>query len=98
MANVLLLRSPSTEGPDKYEDAFRPLGYHPVSVPVLETVLVHLAELEAAIARGPAESGLGGVVITSARACEAWRAAVISLVKSQSTAGARVRRFRLRNN
>ena len=88
MANVLLLRSSTTDrGPDKYEDAFRIAGYHGVSVPVLETVLVHMPELQQIVAQGPKVHALGGVVVTSARACEAWRAAVIELAKTTQRAG-----------
>ena len=82
MANVLLLRAPATDAPDKYEDALRARGYHPLSVPVLETVLVNLPELVQFVAAGPERSGLGGVIVTSARGCEAWRAVVSELVKN----------------
>ncbi|KAH9951198.1 tetrapyrrole biosynthesis uroporphyrinogen III synthase [Amylocystis lapponica] len=44
MTNVLLLRSPAQDAPDKYKDSFRSRGYHPVSVPVLETVLKNLED------------------------------------------------------
>lgn len=88
MANVLLLRSPATDGPDKYESAFKAIGYHPVSVPVLETVLVNLQELEAILRKGPDAEKLSGVIITSARSCEAWKEAVQNVVSSEQDIGA----------
>lgn len=88
MANVLLLRSPSTDhGPDKYEEALRAVGYHAVSVPVLETLLVNTPELERVVEQGPQTYALGGVVVTSGRACEAWRAAVVELARTTQKAG-----------
>ncbi|EGO02967.1 hypothetical protein SERLA73DRAFT_119979 [Serpula lacrymans var. lacrymans S7.3] len=47
-------------------------GYNPISVAVLETVITNLDELKCKISSGPKEQDLAGVVITSARACEAW--------------------------
>ena len=82
MSNVLLLRSPTTDGPDKYESAFNNIGYHALSVPVLETVLVNLDELQSLVISGPEELKLSGVIITSARSCEAWRDVVQRLVSS----------------
>ncbi|KAI0371011.1 tetrapyrrole biosynthesis, uroporphyrinogen III synthase [Pilatotrama ljubarskyi] len=88
--NVLLLRSPSEDGgPDKYEDAFRARGYHALSVPVLETVHENLDELAQVVQRGGslpdmsagASARYAGVIITSARACEAWRTVVQQLVE-----------------
>ncbi|KAI0632717.1 tetrapyrrole biosynthesis uroporphyrinogen III synthase [Trametes polyzona] len=81
-------------GPDKYEEAFRARGYRPVSVAVLETVHKNLDRLADVVRRGgdcapgPGESegegeGEGaryaGVIVTSGRACEAWRAVVQEL-------------------
>lgn len=79
---VLLLRAPAGDGPppDKYEASFASKGYDPISVPVLETVLVNLQELVQIIQMGPEKRGLGGVIITSARACEAWKSVVEQLV------------------
>lgn len=85
--SVLLLRSPSedADGPDKYEEAFRVRGYRSVSVPVLETVhknLDRLAEVlrrRGAIAAEDPGTRYAGVIVTSARACEAWRVAVQEL-------------------
>ena len=67
---VLLLREPST--PDKYESTFTSAGYHPISVPVLETLPVNLPALRDIIRDGPEACGLEGVVITSKRSCETW--------------------------
>jgi uroporphyrinogen-III synthase len=87
MTSVLLLRSPSTEGPDKYEDAFRAQGYRLVCVPVLETVLMNREDLGNMIRDGPDKAALRGVIVTSARACEAWKEAVLQL-GSGSVSGA----------
>lgn len=79
MTNVLLLRNRTDDEPDKYEDAFKASGYNPVCVPVLETGLVNLEDLEIILKRGNAADAYAGVIITSARACEAWKAAVEQL-------------------
>ena len=52
--NVLLLRSPSedTNGPDKYEAAFRARGYGALSIPVLETVFTNADELAQIVRAG----------------------------------------------
>ncbi|TCD68562.1 hypothetical protein EIP91_010487 [Steccherinum ochraceum] len=86
-SNVLLLRAPSRDGPapDKYEASFSALGYRPISIPVLETVLVNLSHLREVIREGPQMRGLGGVIVTSARACEAWRAVVEELARESIT-------------
>jgi uroporphyrinogen-III synthase len=72
MANVLLLRSPSQETPDPYEESFKDLGYKPSSIPVLETIFTNSDVLKRTIANGPKTQDFTGVIITSARACEAW--------------------------
>ncbi|KAI0826489.1 tetrapyrrole biosynthesis uroporphyrinogen III synthase [Trametes gibbosa] len=85
--NVLLLRSPSEDGDglDKYEEAFRARGYRPVSVPVLETVHENLDKLAEVVKRGGATESedtrarYAGVIVTSARACEAWRVVIQGL-------------------
>jgi len=73
-ANVLLLRAP--QYPDRYESAFQASGYAVSSVPVLETALTNLLDLERIVKAGPRFTG---VIITSARACEAWMSAVEGL-------------------
>ncbi|KAI5991246.1 tetrapyrrole biosynthesis, uroporphyrinogen III synthase [Pisolithus albus] len=78
--NVLLLRSPTSDVPDKYEAVFRTHGYSPISVPVLETTLVHLEQLANRIAEGPSVHRFTGVIITSKRSIEAWGQAVDSIV------------------
>ncbi len=75
MANVLLLREPS-EGADKYERIFQSAGYHPVSVPVLESLLMNVSPLADIIREGPAMRRLNGVIITSKRSCDAWQGAL----------------------
>ncbi|KAI0338559.1 tetrapyrrole biosynthesis uroporphyrinogen III synthase [Trametopsis cervina] len=72
MTKVLLLRAPSGDSVDKYEITFEEAGYAAVSVPVLETVLVNLTDMQRVVTTGPAAQNISGVVITSARSCEAW--------------------------
>ncbi|KAI6009764.1 hypothetical protein BKA83DRAFT_4415278, partial [Pisolithus microcarpus] len=59
---------------------FRTRGYSPISVPVLETTLVHLDKLADEIAEGPSVHRFTGVVITSKRSIRAWGQAVDSVV------------------
>lgn len=81
MAHVILLRAPSLEnGDDPYEKQFAAVGYQATSVPVLETAFTNLEELQWIIHSGPAFHGLTGVVITSGRAVDAWKQAVLNLV------------------
>ncbi|KAF8637108.1 hypothetical protein AX17_003012 [Amanita inopinata Kibby_2008] len=86
-SNILFLRAP--QPPDRYESAFLSGGYTPVSIPVLETALVNVAELAGTISKGPEyhgdDAGCTGVIVTSARACEAWKAAVKHLVDIPSS-------------
>ena len=67
---VLLLREPNT--PDRYESTFTSAGYDPISVSVLDTLLVNLPALKDIIRDGPEARGFAGVVITSKRSCETW--------------------------
>ncbi|KAI6137664.1 tetrapyrrole biosynthesis, uroporphyrinogen III synthase [Pisolithus tinctorius] len=78
--NVLLLRSPTSDVPDRYEAAFRTHGYSPISAPVLETTLVHLEQLASKIDDGPSVHRFTGVVVTSKRSIEAWNRAVDCIV------------------
>ncbi|KIP06765.1 hypothetical protein PHLGIDRAFT_30350 [Phlebiopsis gigantea 11061_1 CR5-6] len=87
MSNVLLLRAPTTDGQDKYEVTFQAQGYKPICIPVLETVLVNVKDLQDLISQGSTITGLHGVIVTSARACEAWREAILSL-EPKPSAGA----------
>jgi len=80
MSNVLLLRAANQDSPDRYEDAFRSRGYHPISVPVLETVIVGCEELARRLSIGPEKQNLSGVIITSQRAVEAWSEAAQALI------------------
>jgi uroporphyrinogen-III synthase len=81
MANVILLRASSQEATDLYEVSFRNLGYNPSSVPVLETAFTNSDDLRRTIANGPKTEEFAGVVITSARACDAWAQAVKDLLQ-----------------
>ncbi len=73
-ANVLLLREPtpsSDTGQDRYKSAFAAANYTPFSIPVLETVLTNIIEL-ASVTK---QSDFDGVIMTTARSCEAWHQA-----------------------
>lgn len=84
MAQVLLMREPSTDDDDRYSTAFASAGYIPLSVPVLETVPTNLASLKKIVRAGPAAEDYDGVVMTSARSCEAWKNAVSLLIEQYS--------------
>ena len=85
MANVILLRSPSQhDSPDPYEETFRSFGYNAFSVPVLETTLTNLHELALLLRQPPSARGHSGVIITSARACAAWKAVATDLDLQQA--------------
>ena len=77
--NVLLLRTPAEGGLDDFEDAFNAHGYLPISVPVLKTIFVNVADLSSKIAAGPQNQSLSGVIVTSKRGLEAWSNAVESI-------------------
>ncbi|KZT25046.1 tetrapyrrole biosynthesis uroporphyrinogen III synthase [Neolentinus lepideus HHB14362 ss-1] len=83
--NVVLLRSPSTDGPDPYETTLRSKGFIPLTVPALETTHVSLDELKRLIREGPDAHNLSGVIITSGRSCEAWKMVVEELVHEQDS-------------
>ncbi|KAF7980455.1 hypothetical protein HWV62_38316 [Athelia sp. TMB] len=70
--SIIFLRAPShiDDSPDPYESAFKEVDFTTISVPVLETAFTNVIDFRACIARGP--QGLAGVIITSARSCEAW--------------------------
>lgn len=87
MDNVLLLKAPSQDINDRYENTFNSAGFHVVSVTPLQTVFTNLDELQYIIAEGPATGSYKGVVITSGRGCEAWRSAVSALQAFQSSEG-----------
>ncbi|KAG1731016.1 tetrapyrrole biosynthesis, uroporphyrinogen III synthase [Suillus lakei] len=80
MSNVLLLRAANQDSPDRYEDAFRSRGYHPISVPVLETIIIGREDLARRLSFGPEKQNLSGVIITSQRAVEAWFEAAQALI------------------
>lgn len=79
---VLLLRAPNGS-PDPYESALTQSAFRPFSVAVLETVLVNDEELKRIVKAGPNGSEeYSGVIVTSARAAEAWGKAVEEIVGS----------------
>ncbi|TFK94145.1 tetrapyrrole biosynthesis uroporphyrinogen III synthase [Polyporus arcularius HHB13444] len=93
--DILLLRSPSEDGGfDKYEEAFRARGYRALSIPVLETVHTNIDKLSDIVRRGGLiseqrqgrEREYAGVIMTSGRACEAWRIVVEQLTVGDSDA------------
>jgi uroporphyrinogen-III synthase len=78
---VILLRAPSGDEPDKYEAAFASAGYLSVSIPVLQTTLTNISLLADIVSAG----GYSGVIVTSARVCEAWKAAAQSILSSPTS-------------
>jgi len=86
MKNVLLLREPSLDTPDKYELIFSASGYHPLSIPVLETVHDNVEKFLNIILNGPSVERFAGVIITSKRSCDTLRE-VLSLIKQQELGG-----------
>ena len=84
MAQVLLMRGLSTDDEDRYSTAFASAGYIPLSVPVLETVPTNLSSLQEIVRAGPASEDYDGVIMTSARSCEAWKNAVSVLMEQSS--------------
>jgi hypothetical protein len=85
MTAVVLLRAPSQDSPDRYEECFKSIGYHALSVPVLETVLTNLEELKRTMRAYSTTRTYKGVIITSARACGAWGAVVKDLLVEPSS-------------
>ncbi|EIN05811.1 tetrapyrrole biosynthesis uroporphyrinogen III synthase [Punctularia strigosozonata HHB-11173 SS5] len=84
---VLLLRAPASDSDDRYELCLRDKGYDPVCIPVLETVLSNGDELADAVEGGPNGKEYAGVVITSARACEAWKRSVRRVLERREVGG-----------
>lgn len=81
---ILLLRAPPEGNDDRYSTAFASAGYNPLSVPVLETVPTNLASLKEIVSAGPVAEDYDGVIMTSARSCEAWKSVVRVLVEESS--------------
>ena len=82
MANVLLLREPSQDSPDRYQSAFSAAGYNSISIPVLKTLHTNIPHLRDIIQEGPKALGYNGVIITSKRSCDSWKEALQLLSKS----------------
>lgn len=59
-----------------YHDAFVERGFEPHFLQVLDTRFTNERELLQLIADGPQQADIGGVIVTSSRAAEAWTAAV----------------------
>ncbi|TFK47147.1 tetrapyrrole biosynthesis, uroporphyrinogen III synthase [Heliocybe sulcata] len=78
-SNVILLRSPSTDASDPYETALNSKGFTALTVPALETAHVNLDQLKRLVRAGPGAQNFSGVIITSGRSCEAWKAVVEEL-------------------
>ncbi|KAF9648114.1 tetrapyrrole biosynthesis, uroporphyrinogen III synthase [Thelephora ganbajun] len=68
--NVLLVRNPPEDTPDRYHQHLQSIGLHPHSVPVLETVYANLGDLRDKVQEK--SSGYGGVIMTSSRSAESW--------------------------
>ncbi|KAJ3868517.1 tetrapyrrole biosynthesis, uroporphyrinogen III synthase [Lentinula novae-zelandiae] len=80
---AVLLRAADISSTDKYETAINAIGPRSrgVCVPVLETALMNLENLKQTIAAGPK---VDGVIMTSARSCEAWKAVVAQSADEQT--------------
>uniref|UniRef100_D8PKQ7 Tetrapyrrole biosynthesis uroporphyrinogen III synthase domain-containing protein n=1 Tax=Schizophyllum commune (strain H4-8 / FGSC 9210) TaxID=578458 RepID=D8PKQ7_SCHCM len=70
-SSALLIRAPDAEKPDRYESAFAEAGFAAASVAALDTGFVNDDSLDAAIRERASE--FDGVIVTSSRACEAWK-------------------------
>lgn len=68
--NVLLVRNPSEDVPDRYHQHLGSIGLRPHSVPVLETVHTNLGDLRDIAERR--STSYGGVIMTSSRSAECW--------------------------
>ena len=68
--NVLLVRNPLEDAPDRYHQHLVFVGLRPHSVPVLETVHTNLGDLHDIVERK--SSSYAGVIMTSSRSAECW--------------------------
>ena len=68
--NVLLVRNPPEDTPDRYHQHLQSIGLRPYSVPVLETIYTNLGDLRGIVK--VKSSDYGGVVMTSSRSAEGW--------------------------
>jgi uroporphyrinogen-III synthase len=82
--SVILLKASIQDTPDPYEVLFKSFGYNVSFVPVLETISNNLEELKRILLDHRSTRSYGGVVITSARACESWKVAVDGLLSNAS--------------
>lgn len=82
--HVLLLRAPASDadGKDPYEAQFASQNIRTTSVPVYETAFTDLHEVQWIIETGAGFHGYKGVIVTSARAVEAWAKAAENVVKT----------------
>ncbi|KAI0033502.1 tetrapyrrole biosynthesis, uroporphyrinogen III synthase [Vararia minispora EC-137] len=81
---VLLLRAPTEN--DRYDSALRSSSFIPFSLPVLQTTL-HIDGLKQIVSRPP---DVRGVIVTSARAAEAWGKAVDDILSACAEVGSSV--------
>jgi len=68
--NVLLVRNPPEDTPDRYHQHLQSIGLRPYSVPVLETVHTNLGDLREIVQEK--SSDYGGVIMTSSRSADGW--------------------------
>jgi uroporphyrinogen-III synthase len=78
-AGVILLKAPSQDQRDPYRELFESSGYAVGFVPVLETAWNNLDELKNILLDCGSSQMYGGVIVTSARASEAWKTVVQGL-------------------
>jgi hypothetical protein len=84
-SKVLLLRSPTETGEDKYENAFKESEYEAITLSVLETVNVNIEEVTKLMGEGPQRAGVDGVIMTSGRSSLVWKDLAEELSSSDDT-------------
>ncbi|KAH7103660.1 tetrapyrrole biosynthesis, uroporphyrinogen III synthase [Auriculariales sp. MPI-PUGE-AT-0066] len=81
---IILLKTPADElEDDAHHVELNARGYQPVFVPVLKTSFTNQDQLQRLIAAGP-NYRFSGVVVTSRRAADAWKAAAKALASSSA--------------
>lgn len=68
--DVLLVRNPPEDSPDRYHQHLKTVGLNPHSVLVLETVHTNLEDLRDTVKGRSSE--YGGVILTSSRSAGCW--------------------------
>ncbi|TRM68448.1 tetrapyrrole biosynthesis, uroporphyrinogen III synthase [Schizophyllum amplum] len=79
---VILLRAPDADNKDRYEIALEEAGYAAVSVAALDTGFVNEDAFRVVIQTRA--SDFDGVIVTSSRACDAWKRAAQDIYPASS--------------